>query len=72
MAARTSAAAKRRLQLVETQQPAVATPEPRDIYAADRARIAAIDWDEVHIRGDRRRPVDLPDRPRRSIGLGGW
>ncbi len=44
------------------------TPEqPIDIYAADKARIAAIDWSAVHISGDHRsRIVDLPDRPRRS------
>ena len=49
------------------------TPAERiDIYAADKARIAAIDWSAVHISGDQRsRIVDLPDRPRRS-GLERW
>lgn len=45
---------------------------PRDIYAADRARIAGTDWAAVHVRSDRSKPVDLPDGPRRPFGLGGW
>ena len=33
-----------------------------DIYAADRQRIANTDWARVHIEGDRRPAVDIPDR----------
>ena len=33
-----------------------------DIYAADKQRIANTDWARVHIEGDRRPAVDIPDR----------
>lgn len=35
------------------------------IYEGWAAEIAARDWDRVMVEGDRRAPVDLPDRPRR-------
>lgn len=44
---------------------APASPEPVDIYASWRAEIAARDWRNVHIRGDRRQPVMLEDQRRR-------
>lgn len=37
-----------------------------DIYAADKARIAATDWAKVHVRGDRSEPIDLPDTRKRG------
>jgi hypothetical protein len=43
-----------------------AKSEVIDIYAADKARIASIDWSRVHIAGDRRQPIDLPDTRKRS------
>ena len=33
-----------------------------DIYAEDRAKIAATDWSRVHIRGDRNPPLELDDK----------
>lgn len=39
----------------ETHRPVV------DIYADWRAEIAAIDWSETHIRGDKRQPIELGD-----------
>lgn len=42
-----------------------------DIYAADKAKIAATDWARLHIRGDRSPSIYLPDRVRRlAIGAG--
>lgn len=42
-----------------------------DIYAADRAKIAAIDWAKVHVRGDRSAPVQLSlSRLGRPLGFG--
>lgn len=37
-----------------------------DIYAADKAKIAATDWAKVHVRGDRSEPIDLPDTRKRG------
>jgi len=36
-------------------------PEVVDIYAAWKAEIASRDWRGVHVRGDRREAVELPD-----------
>lgn len=41
-----------------------------DIYAADRAKIAATNWERVHVEGDRRRPIDLPIHRRANALLG--
>ncbi len=38
-----------------------ATKPPRDIYAAWKADIAAVNWSATHIAGDRRAPVELAD-----------
>lgn len=46
-------------------------PDRIDIYAADRAKIASIDWAQVHINGDRARPLNLPERTRRFFRIGG-
>lgn len=32
----------------------------KDIYAAIKAKRDSIDWDQVHIRADRRQPIFLP------------
>jgi hypothetical protein len=36
----------------------------KDIYAADRKKMAEIDWAAVHIRGDRAAAISLPERIR--------
>lgn len=41
-----------------------------DIYAEDKAKIAATDWSMVHVEGDRRRPIDLPLHRRANALLG--
>lgn len=45
--------------------PRVVNAEPLDITLAIRADIKARDWDAVHIAGDRRKPIWLPDMVRR-------
>lgn len=35
-----------------------------DIYAKAKAEIARIDWSRVHIRSDRREPIEIGDRPK--------
>jgi hypothetical protein len=35
-----------------------------DIYADWRDEVAARDWEAVHVRGDRRQPVDIADKPK--------
>lgn len=53
------------------EQPTVEPEPPKDIYAADRERIAAIDWGALHIRSDKSAPVDLPpSRLRKALGYG--
>ncbi len=47
-------------------EPGAGPKPPRDIYAADKALAASIDWAAVHIAGDRRAPVDLPDTRKRG------
>jgi hypothetical protein len=37
-----------------------------DIYAAWKAEIASRDWRAVHVRGDRREAVELPETRKRS------
>ena len=44
----------------------VVEPEAVDITLAMRAEIKRRDWSAVHIAGDRRAPVNLPDRPARG------
>lgn len=39
----------------------------RDIYAADRKKMASIDWAAVHIRADRAPAISLPERIRRFV-----
>lgn len=57
-------------QLVKAPETAPATR--KDIYAADKAKIAETDWNALHIASDRRAPIDLtPSRPfRRLLGFG--
>lgn len=43
-----------------------------DIYAPIRAKRLSIDWSKVHICGDRREPVNLPERrqvPTLGVGI---
>ncbi len=42
----------------------VKSERPRDIYAADKALAASINWSAVHIAADRRRPIYLPNSKR--------
>jgi hypothetical protein len=51
-----------RLRSVPQQQP----EQPVDITLALRADIKARDWAAVHVAGDRRAPVFLPDCVRRA------
>lgn len=51
----------RHLRAVETH--------PLDITLAIRADIAARDWDSVMVAGDRARPLDLPERVKRTWRL---
>lgn len=39
--------------------------QPADVTALLRAEIAARDWAAVHVRSDRSRPIELPERVRR-------
>lgn len=54
--------ARGKLKVVKTEQ-----PPPFDIYAADKAKIAATDWAGLHVRSDRSRPIDIPDRRQRPV-----
>lgn len=41
-------------------------PEAVDLYANWKADIAARDWSAMHVAADKRRPIDLPDAPKRA------
>lgn len=58
---------------VVDQSEGAAPAAPKDIYAKDKARIAATNWAAVHIRGDRSEPIWLPSRIiRRFLSRGGF
>jgi hypothetical protein len=45
----------------------IVNEQPLDIAALNRADIEKRDWSAVHISGDRRAPVYLPDRVKRNL-----
>lgn len=55
---------KAKLKVVPKQEPKP-LDMAGDIYAADRAKIRSRNWASIHIAGDRRAPLDIPDRPHR-------